>query len=87
MPNAITNKTCENDARTTDAEMMENGANMKSKRYPTSEKICTKDIQQTMLNYVTDTGHTSDPRWGMGGGVTQILPNRQYSTLKVTSRQ
>ena len=33
---------CENDARTSDAQMMENGANMESQREPTSRTICQK---------------------------------------------
>ena len=50
--------------------MMENCANMDSKREPQSRKVCQKYIQKVMLTFDIKKGHTSylRRRSGEGGG-------------------
>ena len=54
-------KRFENDARKSDAKMMENCANMESKREPTSRNIYFKNMQKTMFTYDTKTGGSAPP--------------------------
>ena len=57
---------CENDAWKSDANIIENSANMESQSELKSRNICQKYIQKSIIKYGTKTGHTSDPRWGSG---------------------
>ena len=78
---------CEHDAQQSDAKMMENCANMDTKREPQSRNICQKYINKSLLRYDTKTGHTSLPRWRIGvPSFNTDNTNRQYKTQKVNNR-
>ena len=61
IPKSIQNR-CEKDAQTSDAKIMENCANMDSRREPQSRNEYQKYINKSMLQYDIKTGHTSWPR-------------------------
>ena len=69
IPSSIKHR-CENDDRTSDAKMMENGANMDSQSEPTSRNRCPKYKHETVSKYGSKKGHVGATagKWDGGGG-------------------